>query len=103
MHICVFKRKVHMDRIILTSEDDLKRLLREIVSELIQSGKKPEPQQNFQEEELVTSLLHISRIFRCSLPTAQKIKNSIPKELYAQVGKRFAIRKSVLLNHRPKP
>ena len=103
MHLCVFKREVHMDRIIVTSEDDLKRLLKEIVGELIQSGKNPYPQQNKAEEELVTSLLHISKIFRCSLPTAQKIKNSIPKEQYAQIGKRFAIRKSVLLSHWPKP
>lgn len=91
-----------MDRIIVSTEDDLKRLLREIVSELFQSGKKSEPKADIPEEELVTSLLQISKLFRCSLPTAQKIKNNIPASMYAQVGKKFAIRKSVLLTVRPK-
>lgn len=91
-----------MEKIIVASEDDLKKILREIVSELFQSGKKSESKTVVQDEELVTNLKQISKLFRCSLPTAQKIKNSVPKHLYAQVGKKFAIRKSVLLNTWPK-
>ena len=101
---CIFalKREESMERLIVASEDDLKRILREIVSELFQSGKKSEPKADIPEEELLTSLRQIAKLFRCSLPTAQKIKNSIPTSMYAQVGKKFAIRKSVLLTARPK-
>jgi len=49
-------------------------------------------------EIMFTSIKQIADIFKCSLPTAQKIKNSIPKDLYRQYGKTFAIPKSILLN-----
>ncbi len=91
-----------MEKIIVASEDDLKTILREIISEWFQSGKRPEITTDVKDDELVTNLKQIAKLFRCSLPTAQKIKNSVPKHLYAQIGKKFAIRKSVLLNTWPK-
>ena len=91
-----------MEKIIVASEDDLKTILREIISEWFQSGKRPETTTDVKDDELVTNLKQIAKLFRCSLPTAQKIKNSVPKHLYAQIGKKFAIRKSVLLNTWPK-
>jgi len=51
-----------------------------------------------EQEIMFTSIKQIADIFKCSLPTAQKIKNSIPKELYRQCGKTFAIPKSILLS-----
>ena len=67
-----------MEKIIVASEDDLKTILREIISEWFQSGKRPEITTDVKDDELVTNLKQIAKLFRCSLPTAQKIKNSVP-------------------------
>ncbi|MEZ5199105.1 MAG: hypothetical protein R2764_22800 [Bacteroidales bacterium] len=51
-------------------------------------------------EKKFTSIRQIADYFNCSIPTAQKIKNSIPKHQYTQKERTFAIRESVLLkNH----
>ena len=53
---------------------------------------------NSEQEKMFTSIKQIADIFKCSLPTAQKIKNSIPKAMYRQIGKTFAIPSSLLLS-----
>jgi len=79
-----------------TSSDDIKASNKKGLGKEKQSFaeimKPDEP------EIMFTSIKQIADIFKCSLPTAQKIKNSIPKELYRQCGKTFAIPKSILLS-----
>ena len=50
-------------------------------------------------EKIFTSIRQIADFFNCSLPTAQKIKNSIPKNQYIQKERTFAIQESVLLKN----
>jgi hypothetical protein len=96
-------KNTEMGKLIVIEEEDLRKIIREEVAEaLAQSGHSSvvHKQQN---DELISSLNGICKLFKCSHPKAQKIKNSIPKELYAQHGRIFAIRKSVLLNNYNKP
>lgn len=84
-----------MGKVILIEEDELKRILREVLDE-----RKPASiatKKSVGNGDMVTSISQIAAIFKCSLPTAQKIKNSIPKELYRQIGKTFAISRDTLL------
>ncbi|MEI6765297.1 MAG: hypothetical protein WCM76_06620 [Bacteroidota bacterium] len=85
-----------MGRIIVLDEDDLRRIFKEVLAE---SRISPDTIENIVgQEELLTSLGAIAKLFHCSLPTAQKIKNTIPKNLYRQYGKTFAIPRNVLLD-----
>ena len=53
--------------------------------------------ENKNHDDLITDLAGIAKLFNCSLPKAQNIKNSIPKNMYKQYGRIFAIQKQVLL------
>jgi|GEM_PF-1971985 hypothetical protein len=87
-----------MVNVILLEEEDIKRILREILDEYFGknsiSRNKTTDDYN---EPLITNLQDIAKLFRCSLPTAQKIKNSVPKHLYSQFNKKFVISRRVLL------
>ncbi|MEI8202833.1 MAG: DUF3853 family protein [Bacteroidota bacterium] len=87
-----------MGKIIVVDEDDLRRIIREILSENKAISHDSISENRTEQDELFTSLEDIAGLFNCSLPTAQKIKNSIPKDSYRQCGKTFGIRKSILLN-----
>jgi hypothetical protein len=87
-----------MGKLVVIDEEDLKRLFREVLDERKTSnGNQVEntiPADNF----LCTSLYDIAQVLHCSLPKAQQVKNSIPKDQYFQHGRKFAISKTVLLN-----
>lgn len=86
-----------MGRLILIEEDELRRIFREVLDEKDSSvGKHSENDYN-NDDDLATSLYDIAKLFHCSLPKAQHIKNSIPKDQYFQHGRKFAISKSILL------
>ncbi|MBM3437147.1 MAG: DUF3853 family protein [Bacteroidetes bacterium] len=82
--------------IIMLTKDELRQLIREVIQETIIPKEITLPRQ---EEVYLTSIKELAKFFKCSLPTAQKIKNSIPKDLYAQYGKRFSIPLSLLLEY----
>jgi hypothetical protein len=86
-------------KVIVTSEEQLKALLKEVVSEALkEAGKDLNNMDSVNNDELYTSLYDISRLFNCSLPTAQKIKHAVPRDKYTQCGRTFCIKKSVLLS-----
>jgi len=86
-----------MGKIVIIDEEDLKRLIREVLDERNISASIPSCATGPPDEDLVTSLYDIAEVLHCSLPKAQHIKNSIPKDQYFQHGRKFAIRKSILL------
>jgi len=51
-------------------------------------------------EKMFTRIRQIADYFNCSIPTAQKINNKIPKDQYSQKERTFAIPESVLLKNR---
>jgi hypothetical protein len=87
-----------MAKFVLLDEEEIKQLFREVLDEYMNkiNAAKLKNIPDY-DEPLITNLKEIAKLFRCSLPTAQKIKNSIPKDLYKQTGRKFAIRKNVLL------
>ncbi len=87
-----------MGKIVVIDEDDLRKIIKDVMTENLQGSTNSVIDNNKQQDELLTSLEEIAKLFNCSQPTAQKIKNSIPKDKYRQCGKTFAIPKSVLLN-----
>jgi hypothetical protein len=87
-----------MGKIIVVDEDDLSRIIRNILNENKAISLNSIIDNCNSQDEIITSLEEIEKLFNCSQPTAQKIKNSIPKDKYRQCGKTFAILKSVLLN-----
>lgn len=92
-----------MGKLIVIEEEDLRKIIREEVAEALAQSGHSSVDNKQQDDELISSLDGICKLFRCSPPKAQKIKNSIPKDLYTQHGRIFAIRKSVLLNNYNKP
>lgn len=86
-----------MGRVIVIDEDDLRRIFREVLDENDSTVGKHSENDCSKDDELATSLYDIAKLFHCSLPKAQHIKNSIPKDQYFQHCRKFAIRKSVLL------
>lgn len=88
-----------MGKVIGIEDDELRRLIREEVEKALEKHGHSQTTHHQQDDELIRSLSGICKLFNCSHPKAQKIKNSIPKELYTQHGRIFAIRKSVLLDN----
>jgi len=86
-----------MEKLVITTEDDLRKIILDGLEKFFSDKKGNIPEGNTIEDVLITNLVGIAKLLHCSLPTAQKIKNAIPKEMYLQVGKKFAIKKSVLL------
>lgn len=86
-----------MSRLVLIDEDDLRRIFREVLNEKDCSVSEHSENDCNKDDDLATSLYDIAKLFHCSLPKAQHIKNSIPRDQYFQHGRKFAIRKSVLL------
>ena len=89
-----------MSQIVVISEENLKKLFYEWMESFFKNSPSFNGfvKKDVSDDELITSLVQISKLLRCSLPTAQKIKNSIPKDQYMQVKRKFAIKKSLLLN-----
>lgn len=88
-----------MSRIILLPEEDFKRLFYECFDSYFKERGLGNSLKNSacENDELITNLVQIAKLCKCSLPTAQKIKDAIPTDEYLQVDKTFAIKKSVLL------
>jgi len=85
---------------IFTTTEELKELFKEIIQEVDSQRNSQDLRSNEKDiEENFTSISDLAEYFNCSLPTAQKIKNAIPKNEYAQFGKRFSIPKSLLLRY----
>lgn len=86
-----------MGRLVLIDEEELRRIFREVLDEkIVDVGIQP-GKANSEDDALCTSLYNITKLFHCSLPKAQHIKNSVPRDQYFQHGRKFAIRKSILL------
>ena len=86
------------DDLVILRKSEVRNLIRDIFREELAFLKKDMQALNGQGcDELITSIKQIADLFHCSLPTAQKIKNQLPKDKYAQWGDTFAIPKSVLL------
>jgi len=86
-----------MEKLVITTEEDLKKIIHDGLEKFFSNRKDNVPEGNTVEDVLLTNLGGIAKLLHCSLPTAQKIKNAIPKDMYLQVGKKFAIKKSILL------
>lgn len=87
-----------MSKIILIEEDDLKNVMRDVLDEYVEKIIKLKTEiEDRNENELITSIAGIAQLFKCSTVTAQRIKNSIPKHLYSQHLRTFAIPKKLLL------
>ncbi len=72
-------------------------MIREVLAEPIVISSCSICNNKVAQEDQLTSLDDIAKLFNYSLPTAQKIKNSIPKDSYRQCKNTFAIKRSVLL------
>lgn len=94
-------RLLNMSKLIVIQEDKMRQIIEEVISDSISSLKTLLIEMNnTKEEQMVTSIKQISELLNCSLPTAQKIKNNIPGDLYFQEGRKFAIPLSVLLGNK---
>ena len=88
-----------MSKIILIEEENLRGLIMSCFTDFFkEKGFDNAINGNTNsDDELITNLVQISKLCKCSLPTAQKIKDAIPTDQYLQVDKTFAIKKSILL------
>ncbi len=84
-----------MEQIIVIPETRLRELIRETIAEN-QFPKEP-PRADIK----LTSIAQLADFLGVSTVTAQKIKNSLPKE-YLQVGRSFVISANWLLQEYPK-
>jgi len=86
-------------QLVILSVKELRQIIRE---EIRAANSFSGTEINIISDEIVfTSIRQIAEYFHCSLPTAQKIKNSIPKDQYSQTGRTFAIPESVLKQANP--
>jgi len=89
-----------MEKIVVITVEELRALIKECLQEEHSTNiaaENPAPI-----KEYIKSLQDIADLFNCSIPTAQRIKNSIPKPLYFQCGRTFSISKDYLLQEFPK-
>lgn len=91
-------KRIKINLSIEVEESDLMNLMQKVIQlgGITTSIEQTEPNK-VEDGKVFTSIRQIANHFQCSIPTAQKIKNAIPREQYSQTGRTFAIPESVLL------
>jgi hypothetical protein len=91
-----------MTSIILTSVAELRSIIRECLNEKTINNNESTTVVHNSDDELLTSIQQIALFLNCSTVTSQRIKNKLPPGSYFQIGRTFAIPKSLLLEVYPK-